>query len=56
MAFIGLINLIIPVNTEAHIKTTAEEIWNQTNGKIDAFTCAVGTGGTLSRCFNRFKR
>ena len=36
------------VNTEAHIKTTAEEIWNQTNGKIDAFTCAVGTGGTLS--------
>ena len=36
------------INTEAHIKTTAEEIWNQTNGKIDAFTCAVGTGGTLS--------
>ncbi len=36
------------VNTEAHIKTTAEEIWNQTAGKVDAFTCAVGTGGTLS--------
>jgi cysteine synthase A len=36
------------VNTEAHIKTTAEEIWSQTAGKIDAFTCAVGTGGTLS--------
>ena len=36
------------VNTEAHIKTTAEEIWNQTAGKIDGFTCAVGTGGTLS--------
>ena len=36
------------INTEAHIKTTAEEIWNQTAGKIDAFTCAVGTGGTLS--------
>ena len=36
------------VNTEAHIKTTAQEIWNQTNGKVDAFTCAVGTGGTLA--------
>jgi len=36
------------VNTEAHIKTTADEIWNQTNGKIDAFTCSVGTGGTLA--------
>ena len=36
------------INTEAHIKTTAEEIWSQTAGKIDAFTCAVGTGGTLS--------
>jgi len=36
------------INTEAHIKTTAEEIWNQTAGTIDAFTCAVGTGGTLA--------
>ena len=36
------------VNTEAHVKTTAQEIWNQTAGKIDGFTCAVGTGGTLS--------
>ena len=36
------------INTEAHIRTTAEEIWSQTTGKIDAFTCAVGTGGTLS--------
>ena len=36
------------INTEAHIKTTSEEIWNQTAGKIDAFTCSVGTGGTLS--------
>ena len=36
------------INTEAHIRTTAEEIWNQTAGKIDAFTCSVGTGGTLS--------
>ena len=36
------------INAEAHIQTTAEEIWNQTAGKIDAFTCAVGTGGTLA--------
>ena len=36
------------VNTEAHIKTTAEEIWSQTAGTIDGFTCAVGTGGTLA--------
>ena len=35
-------------NTNAHIKTTAEEIWTQTAGKIDGFVCAVGTGGTLS--------
>ncbi len=36
------------INTESHIQTTSEEIWNQTAGKIDGFTCAVGTGGTLS--------
>ena len=36
------------INTESHIKTTAEEIWNQTAGSVDAFTCAVGTGGTLA--------
>ena len=35
-------------NTESHIKTTSEEIWTQTSGKIDAFVCAVGTGGTLA--------
>ncbi len=36
------------INTQAHIETTAEEIWSQTSGKIDGFTCAVGTGGTLA--------
>ena len=36
------------INLEAHIKTTSQEIWNQTAGKVDAFTCAVGTGGTLA--------
>ena len=36
------------INAEAHIQTTAKEIWNQTAGNIDGFTCAVGTGGTLA--------
>ena len=36
------------INTEAHIQSTAEEIWNQTAGTVDGFTCAVGTGGTLA--------
>ncbi len=37
-----------PINTQAHIETTANEIWSQTSGKIDGFVCAVGTGGTLA--------
>ena len=36
------------INSEAHIRTTAQEIWSQTAGSIDGFTCAVGTGGTLA--------
>ena len=36
------------VNTEAHIKTTAKEIWTQTAGQVDGFICSVGTGGTLA--------
>ena len=35
-------------NRDGHIHTTAEEIWTQTEGKIDGFICAVGTGGTLA--------
>jgi cysteine synthase A len=35
-------------NREAHIQTTGPEIWRQTDGKVDAFTCATGTGGTLA--------
>ncbi|HXS05734.1 MAG TPA: cysteine synthase A [Rhizomicrobium sp.] len=35
-------------NRQAHIETTGPEIWNQTGGKVDGFTCAVGSGGTLA--------
>ena len=35
-------------NRDAHIEGTAPEIWRDTGGKIDGFTCAVGTGGTLA--------
>ncbi|ERS99894.1 cysteine synthase A [Sporothrix schenckii 1099-18] len=35
-------------NRRAHIETTGPEIWRQTDGKVDAFTCATGTGGTLA--------
>jgi cysteine synthase A len=35
-------------NRKGHIETTAEEIWKQMEGRIDGFTCAVGTGGTLA--------
>ena len=35
-------------NRQGHIETTAVEIWEQTNGKVDGFVCAVGTGGTLA--------
>jgi cysteine synthase len=35
-------------NRRAHVETTGPEIWAQTHGNIDAFTCATGTGGTLA--------
>ncbi|MGJ8570889.1 MAG: cysteine synthase A [Hoeflea sp.] len=35
-------------NRQAHLKTTAPEIWRDTDGKVDGFICAVGSGGTLA--------
>ena len=35
-------------NRRAHVETTGPEIWEQTGGNVDAFICAVGTGGTLA--------
>ncbi|WP_343117365.1 cysteine synthase A [Ostreiculturibacter nitratireducens] len=35
-------------NRQAHMETTGPEIWDQTDGKVDGFVCAVGSGGTLA--------
>jgi len=36
------------INRQAHLETTGPEIWQQTNGRVDAFTAASGTGGTFA--------
>src|ERR1700691_376803 len=44
-----------PANPEIHRKTTAEEIWSDTDGKVDILVSAVGTGGTITGCVEVIK-
>ena len=44
-----------PANPAIHMKTTAEEIWADTDGKVDIFIAAVGTGGTITGCVEVIK-
>ena len=45
-----------PANPEAHLRTTAEEIWQDTDGQVDIFVAGGGTGGTLSGTATGLKR
>ncbi|MBI4324272.1 MAG: cysteine synthase A [Chloroflexi bacterium] len=44
-----------PSNPEIHRQTTAEEIWDDTNGQVDIMVAAVGTGGTITGCYEVIK-
>jgi cysteine synthase len=44
-----------PANPEIHRRTTAEEIWRDMDGRIDALVAGVGTGGTITGCGERLK-
>ena len=44
-----------PANPEIHRQTTAEEIWADTDGKVDILVAAVGTGGTITGCYEVIK-
>merc|ERR1712136_313818 len=43
------------MGSQAHYETTAPELWQQTAGRLDAFVCSCGTGGTISGMASRLK-
>jgi cysteine synthase A len=45
-----------PANPEVHRRTTAEEIWQDTDGRVDILVAAVGTGGTITGCAEVLRR
>jgi cysteine synthase A len=44
-----------PANPDVHYRTTAEEIWADTDGRVDVLVCGVGTGGTLTGTTRRLR-